>query len=115
MNELIVKYKVARCHYIYKLTELIIIIISDLQFTTSKRAISISYILIMDIILMKDSMIINDMLYILQHFNLNFISFFIVYTVVFYNYNVFHDRVTLFFADFSTECQITVKFLHNFF
>ena len=31
-------------------------------------------------------------------------------------YYVFHDRVTLFFADnFSTECQITVKFLHNFF
>ena len=62
------------------------IIISDLQFTTSKRAISISYILIMDIILIKDSMVISDMLYILQHFNLNFISFFIVYTVVFYNY-----------------------------
>ena len=40
----------------------------------------------MDIILMKDSMVISDMLYILQHFNLNFISFFIVYTVVFYNY-----------------------------
>ena len=39
----------------------------------------------MDIILMKNSMIINDMLYILQHFNSNFISFFIVYTVVFYN------------------------------
>ena len=39
----------------------------------------------MDIILMKDSMVISDMLYILQHFNLNFISFFIVYTVVFYN------------------------------
>ena len=31
-------------------------------------------------------------------------------------YYVFHDRVTLFFADnFSTECQINVKFLHNFF
>ena len=40
----------------------------------------------MDIILMKDSMVISDMLYILQQFNLNFISFFIVYTVVFYNY-----------------------------
>ena len=39
----------------------------------------------MDIILMKDSMVINDMFYILQHFNFNFISFFIVYTVVFYN------------------------------
>ena len=40
----------------------------------------------MDIILMKDSMVISDMLYILQHFNLNFIPFFIVNTVVFYNY-----------------------------
>ena len=40
----------------------------------------------MDIILMNDSMVINDMLYILKHFNLNFISFFIVNTVVFYNY-----------------------------
>ena len=39
----------------------------------------------MDIILTKDSMVISDMLYILQHFNLNFISFFIVNTVVFYN------------------------------
>ena len=32
----------------------------------------------MDIILIKDSMVISEMLYILQHFNLNFISFFIV-------------------------------------
>ena len=40
----------------------------------------------MDIILMKDSMIISDMLYILQHFNWNFIQFLIVNTVVFYNY-----------------------------
>ena len=32
---------------------------------------------------MKDSMVISDMLYILQHFNLNFIPFFIVNTVVF--------------------------------
>ena len=32
-------------------------------------------------------MVIGDMLYILQHFNLNFISFFIVNTVVFYNYS----------------------------
>ena len=62
------------------------IIISDLQFTTSKRAISNSYTLIMDIILMKDSMVISDMLYILQHFNLNFIPFLIVNTVVFYSY-----------------------------
>ena len=38
----------------------------------------------MDIILMKDSMVISDMLYILQHFNSNFIPFFIVNTVVFY-------------------------------
>ena len=42
----------------------------------------------MDIILMKDSMVINDMLYILQHFNSNFIPFFIVNTVVFYNYYI---------------------------
>ena len=41
----------------------------------------------MDFILMKYSMVISDMLYILQHFNLNFISFFIVNAaVVFYNY-----------------------------
>ena len=32
-------------------------------------------------------MVIGDMLYILQHFNLNFIPFFIVNTVVFYNYS----------------------------
>ena len=32
------------------------------------------------------------------------------------NYYAFHDRVTLFFADnFSTECRITMEFLHNFF
>ena len=62
------------------------ILISDLQFTTRKRAKSIRYILTMDIILMKDSMVISDMLYILQHFNSNFIPFFIVNTVVFYNY-----------------------------
>ena len=62
------------------------IIISDLQFTTTKRAISISYILIMDIISMKDSMVITDMLYILQHLKLNYISFFIVNAVVLYNY-----------------------------
>ena len=31
-------------------------------------------------------------------------------------YYVFHDRVTLFFADnFSTECRITMEFSHNFF
>ena len=29
----------------------------------------------MNFILMKDSMVVNDMLYILQHLNLNFISF----------------------------------------
>ena len=40
----------------------------------------------MDTILIKDSMVISDMLYILQHFNLNFILYFIVNTVVFYNY-----------------------------
>ena len=37
----------------------------------------------MDIILTKDSMVISNMLYILQHFNLNFIPVFIVNTVVF--------------------------------
>ena len=32
------------------------------------------------------------------------------------SYYVFHDRVILFFADnFSMECRITMKFLHNFF
>ena len=35
---------------------------------------------------MKDSMVISDMLYILQHLNLNFIPLYIVNTVVFYNY-----------------------------
>ena len=40
----------------------------------------------MDIILIKDSMVISDMLYILQYFNLNFIPFLIVNTVVLYNY-----------------------------
>ena len=31
-------------------------------------------------------------------------------------YYVFQGRVTLFFADnFSTECRITMEFLHNFF
>ena len=50
-----------------QLHRVLTIIISDLQFTKSKRAISISYILIMDIILTKDSMVISDMLYILQH------------------------------------------------
>ena len=40
----------------------------------------------MDILLMKDSMVINHMLYILQLFNSIFIQFFIVNTVVFYNY-----------------------------
>ena len=57
MNELMVKYKVASCHY----TELchviayrvLSIIISDLKFTTSKRAISIRYKLILKIISMK--------------------------------------------------------------
>ena len=65
---------------IHKVTEscnyIVLSIISDLQFTTSKRAISIRYKLIMDIILMKDSIVINDMLYILQHINLNFIILF---------------------------------------
>ena len=34
----------------------------------------------------KISMVTSDMLYILQHFDSNFISFFVVNTVVFYNY-----------------------------
>ena len=36
----------------------------------------------MDIIVMKEYMVFSDMLYILQHFNSNFIPFFIVNTVV---------------------------------
>ena len=51
------------------------ITISDLQVTTNKRDISINFILIMDLILMKYSMVISDTLYILPHFNLNFIPF----------------------------------------
>ena len=36
-----------------------------------------------------------------------------VYDFIYY---VFQGRVTLFFADkFSTECRITMEFLHNFF
>ena len=50
----------------------------------------------MNFILMKDSMVISDMLYILQHFNLNFIPFFIVNTVVLYNYIVQHLRLDYF-------------------
>ena len=35
--------------------------------------------------------------------------------LILYNYYVFQGRVTLFFADnFSTECRITMEFLHNF-
>ena len=35
---------------------------------------------------------------------------------LFHIYYVFHDRVTLFFADnFSTECRITIEILHHFF
>ena len=38
------------------------------------------------------------------------------FLLIFYSCYVFHDRITLFFADnFSTECRITMKFLHNFF
>ena len=55
MNELIVKYKVARCSYMMLLHRVLsIFIIFYLQFTKSKRAISIRYILIMNIISMKD-------------------------------------------------------------
>ena len=49
VNELIVKYKVATCHYIVAMSCNCIDsyhIISDLQFTTRKRAISIKYILL---------------------------------------------------------------------
>ena len=49
----------------------------------------------MDITIMEDSMVICDMSYILQHFNLNFILFLIVNTVVFYNY-VQHLRLDYF-------------------
>ena len=45
----------------------------------------------MDIILMKDSLVISDMFYILQHFNSNFIPLFIVNTVVFYNYHLWSN------------------------
>ena len=38
----------------------------------------------MNFILMKDSMVISDMLYILQHFDLNVIQFFIVNVVALY-------------------------------
>ena len=69
MNDLIVKYKVATCHY----TELchviayspIITIISDLQITTSERAISIRCKLIMNIISMTK---ISGYLRCVEHF-----------------------------------------------
>ena len=47
----------------------------------------------MDIILMKDSMVISDMLYILQHFNLNFISFFLFFILSFSITSVQHLRL----------------------
>ena len=48
------------------------------------------------------------------HFNIRGYRMRILYILLYYY--VFHDRVTLFFADnFSTECRITMKFLHNFF
>ena len=55
MNGLVVKYKVATCHCTVVMPcncieSFSIIIISDLQFTTSKRAISIRYRMIMNII-----------------------------------------------------------------
>ena len=38
------------------------------------------------------------------------------YSLLIQDYYVFHDRVTLFFADnFSTECRITIEIVHNFF
>ena len=41
---------------------------------------------------------------------------FFAYYMLKTSYYVFHDRVTLFFADnFSTECRITIEILHNFF
>ena len=44
------------------------------------------------------------------------ICIYILCTPLLYNYYVFHDRVTLFFADnFSKECRITIEILHNFF
>ena len=51
--------------------------------------------------------------YFVQFFNTMLYVFKFGYILTYY---VFHDRVTLFFADnFSMECQIIVKFLHNFF
>ena len=45
----------------------------------------------MNFILMKDSMVINDMLYILQHLNLNFISFLFLFLVL----NVLSCSITI--------------------
>ena len=49
-------------------------------------------------------MVISDMLYIFQHFNLNFIPFFIVNTVVFYITIVQHLRL-----DYCENFEITCK------
>ena len=39
-----------------------------------------------------------------------------IFQCILENYYVFHDRVTLFFANnFLTQRRITMKFLHNFF
>ena len=47
------------------------------------------------------------------HFNIRGYRMRILYILLYY---VFHGRVTLFFANNPLmQCQITVKFLHNFF
>ena len=72
MNELIVKYKVATCHYTEQCH---VIAYSPINYnirftiTTCKRVIYIIYKLILNI-----SMVISDMLYILQRFHLNAID-----------------------------------------
>ena len=49
-------------------------------------------------------MVIGDMLYILQYFNLNFISFLLLNTVVFYNYIVQHLRL-----DYCENFELALK------
>ena len=99
MNELIVKYKVAACHFIYIYSNHVMYIIAlssinyNIKFTVHNKLESyihrsIDMNLLWILYQRKISMvIIGDMLYILQNFNLNFISFFIDNTVVFYNYS----------------------------
>ena len=53
-------------------------------------------------------MVISDILYILQHFKLNFIPFFIVNTVVFYNYSKTSLNRTLLFQKVVRFSKISV-------